>query len=175
MGGDRDKKGEKMKVTALVAGGIVGFLAAGAQAFFHITPPPAYGICIACHMRDFVNWVITHVYPLYGSTAASMPVMPVAGVSRFFPLLTVVGVLLGAAFAAVYHKEFRWRTMNLSWQKPIAEFFWGVLVMISALIVGGCPIRTALKISYMDITAMVVLVMVFVGIVAACSLIKRMN
>ena len=50
-----------------------------------------------------------------------------------------------------------------------------MLVMISALLVGGCPTRTALKVAYMDITAMIVLAMIFVGVIVACSIIKLMS
>lgn len=47
-----------MRITPATAGFIVGFLAAALQAFFHVIPPPAYGICIACHMKDLVNWIL---------------------------------------------------------------------------------------------------------------------
>ena len=57
-----------MRVTPAQAGLVVGFLAASLQAFFGVLPPPAYGVCIACHMRDLVNWVLVHLYPLYGLT-----------------------------------------------------------------------------------------------------------
>ena len=164
-----------MKLTAAVAGAIVGFLAAAAQAFFHVFPPPVYGICIACHVRDMVNWIAAHISPLYGLTSTGALIIPGGGVSYHIPLLTVVGVLAGATFAAGIYKEFRWKIMRVQWQKPWAEFVWGMLVMISALLAGGCPTRTALKVAYMDITAMIVLAMIFMGAIVACQIIKIMS
>lgn len=161
-----------MRITALIAGGILGFLAALAQAFFHVIPPPAYGICIACHMRDLVNWIAAHIYPIYGLTGGALKI-PGSSVSYEFPVLTIVGILIGAGIAARAHKEFKWKTMRVGWQKPIPEFFWGMGVIISALIFGGCPIRTALKTAYFDITAFIGLVMIFVGVMGGCELIKK--
>ncbi len=77
-----------MRITAAIVGAIAGFLAAAAQAFFHVIPPPAYGICIACHMRDLVNWVTTHIYPIYGLKAGGALMIPGAPVSYMFLLLT---------------------------------------------------------------------------------------
>lgn len=162
-----------MRITALAAGAILGFFAAVAQAFFKVIPPPAYGICIACHMRDFVNWIGTHIYPVYGFIDGGKLKIPGGPVSYKFPLLTVVGILIGAFIAARIHKEFRWKTMRVSWQRPIPEFFWGLVVMISALIIGGCPIRTALKTAYLDITALVGLFFIFVGVISGCETIKK--
>jgi hypothetical protein len=160
-----------MRITALIAGGIFGFLAALAQALLRVIPPPAYGICIACHMRDLVNWLATHIYPVYGVIKGALNI-PGGTVSYNFPLLTIVGVLLGAFVAAYAHKEFKWKTMRVSWQKPLPEFFWGMLVMISALTFGGCPIRTALKTAYCDVTALIGLGTIFAGVIVGCEVIK---
>jgi len=40
-----------MRWTPAKVGFLVGFGAAIGQAFFKIIPPPAYGVCIACHVR----------------------------------------------------------------------------------------------------------------------------
>ena len=161
-----------MKVTAVVAGAIVGFLAALAQAFFHIIPPPAYGICIACHMRDLVNWITAHIYPIYGLVEGKL-VIPGAPVSYNIQLLTIMGVLLEAGIAAKINGEFRWKTMRVTWQKPWAEFFWGLGVMVSALLMGGCPIRTALKTAYLDFTAMIGLLTIAAGVAIGCKVIRK--
>jgi uncharacterized membrane protein YfcA len=163
-----------MRVTATTAGAIVGFLAALVQAFFHVIPPPAYGICSACHMRDLVNWITAHIYPIYGLTKGAI-VIPGSPVSYNIPLLTIIGILIGAGIAARLNSEFRWKTMRVTWQKPWLEFFWGMGVMIFALIMGGCPLRTALKTAYLDITALVGLIMIFVGVVIGCRVIKKLS
>lgn len=162
-----------MRLTAAVVGAISGFLAAAVQAFFHVIPPPAYGICIACHVRDLMNWIATHIYPIYGLSGGKL-IIPGGPVSYTFPLLTTIGVLIGAYMAANANKEFRWKVMRVSWQRPLPEFFWGMLVMISALIMGGCPIRTVLKTAYLDITAAIGLIMIGVGVFVGCQVLKRL-
>lgn len=163
-----------MRFTPAVAGLTVGFGAALLQAFFGVLPPPAYGICIACHMRDLVNWISVHLYPIYG-LPGGIPKMPVAPVSHYIPALTIVGVLVGASVAARVHGEFRWRVLRVGWQRPWIEFLWGIGVMISALLMGGCPIRTALKSAYLDLTAMVGLMMIFSGVAIGCQVLKKMG
>ncbi|MDL1970884.1 MAG: YeeE/YedE family protein [Candidatus Desulfofervidaceae bacterium] len=158
-----------MRITPAKVGFIVGFGAALGQALFKIIPPPAYGMCIACHVRDLVNWIIVKLFPIFYGGA-----FPGAPVSKTFPLLTIVGVLSGAFLAAKVNKEFRWKTMGITWQRPSIEFTWGMLVCIGALIMGGCPIRTTLKAAYLDITAMFGLVSLFIGVVLGCIVIRRL-
>ena len=100
-------------------------------------------------------------------------IIPVAPVSYHIPVLTIVGILIGAHIAARLNKEFRWKKMNIWWQKPAIEFLWGMAVMISALTMGGCPIRTALKSAYLDLTAIVGLVMIFIGVIVGCKVIRK--
>lgn len=162
-----------MRITPAIAGAIAGFLAVIAQAFFHVIPPPAYGICIACHARDLINWIVAHIFPIYGISNGKL-VIPGGPVSYNFPLLTTLGILIGALIAAISNKEFKWKVMRVSWQKPIPEFFWGMLVMISALTIGGCPIRTALRTAYLDITAGIGLIMIAVGVFFGCQVLKKL-
>ena len=163
-----------MRLTPAVAGLTVGFGAALLQAFFGVLPPPAYGICIACHMRDLVNWVLAHIYPIYGLVKGS-PKIPGAPVSHYMPVLTIVGILIGATVAARAHGEFRWKVMRVGWQRPWAEFFWGMGVMICALMMGGCPVRTALKTAYLDLTALIGEVMIFVGVAVGCQVLRKIS
>ncbi len=152
-----------MRWTAAKVGFLVGLGAAIGQAFFKIIPPPAYGVCIACHVRDLVNWIILKIYPsFYSGKFIGGPV------SAHFPLLTIVGVVIGAFLAAKVNKEFQWRTMRVWWQRPHVEFVWGMLVCIGALMMGGCPIRTTLKSAYLDFTAMFGLFSIFLGIFLGC-------
>jgi len=153
---------------------LVGFLAAVLQAFFQVIPPPAYGICIACHMRDLVNWILAHIYPIYGFSKGALKI-PAAPISYYIPLLTIVGVLIGATVAARAHGEFRWKVMRVGWQRPWAEFLWGMGVMICALMMGGCPVRTALKTAYLDLTALIGLVMIFVGVTVGCQVLRKIS
>ena len=116
---------------------VAGLLAVAAGAFFDVRPPEAYGVCMACHGRDLVNWTIN---------AATGTHLTVADASLVFPLLTTVGVLIGALAAAWTSGEFR------SWtpDHPVKTFVYGALVMNFALIAGGCSIRLLLRAAAAD-------------------------
>jgi len=121
-------------VTATRAAIVAALLAVIVGTLLDVRPPDAYGICMACHGRDLVNWTINAV----GRTH-----LEVAPASLLFPVLTTVGVLLGAAAAAMRHGEFRWRAPESS----VKTFAYGVLVMNLALIAGGCSTRLLLRAS----------------------------
>lgn len=111
--------------------------AVAAGAFFTVRPPDAYGICMACHGRDLVGWI---------SNMQLGTDIAVAPASLVFPLLTSVGVLIGAGFAAMVSGEFRWRRRGSAFRSFLA----GVAVMNFALIAAGCSIRLALRTSALD-------------------------
>lgn len=119
-------------MTAVQMGIAAGVLAVAAGAFFEVRPPEAYGVCMACHGRDLVNWTINIVAGTH---------LTVAPASLVFPVLTTIGALLGAVLGATTSGEFRWWTPESS---PKA-FVYGVLVMNFALLAGGCSIRLLLR------------------------------
>lgn len=121
-----------MRVTAVHMGIVGGVLAVVAGAFFEVRPPEAYGVCIACHARDLVNWTAN----LFAHTR-----LAVAPASFVFPVLTVLGVLMGAVFGARTSGEFRWSNPD----NPLKTFLYGLLVMNFALLAGGCSIRLLLR------------------------------
>lgn len=121
-----------IQVSALTMGAVAGLLAVIVGAFFEVRPPEAYGICMACHARDLVNWSTNHLLNTN---------LVVAEASTVFPLLTMVGVLVGAFVGAVTSGEFRWQTLD----NPLKTFLYGVLVMNFALLAAGCSIRLALR------------------------------
>ena len=119
-------------MTAVQMGTVSGILAVTAGAFFEVRPPDAYGVCMACHGRDLVNWTINAL----GGTH-----LTVAPASLVFPVLTPIGVLLGALLGAATTGEFRWWTPESSFK----AFVYGLLVMNFALLAGGCSIRLLLR------------------------------
>jgi hypothetical protein len=121
-----------LRVTGLQAGVVMALAAVVAGAFFMVRPPDAYGICMSCHTRDLVNWLSNHNL---GTN------LTVAQVSLVFPLLTTIGVLIGASIGAVTSGEFRWRMP----ERPGKNFVHGVLVMNAALVAAGCSTRLALR------------------------------
>jgi hypothetical protein len=134
--------------------GIVGgVLAVVAGAFFDVRPPEAYGVCIACHARDLVDWttnLLAHTH------------LAVAPASFVFPVLTVIGVLAGALVGARTSGEFRWSNPDSS----LKTFAYGVLVMNFALLAGGCSIRLLLRTAAGEALGM----MGFAGLIAGVIL-----
>ena len=126
------KPTHRLRVTATHTGIIAGILAVAAGAFFGVRPPEAYGICMACHGRDLVNWTINMV---------AHTNLEVAAASLLYPVLTTIGVLAGALLGARTSGEFQWRSPDNS----VRTFFYGILVMNFALLAGGCSIRLLLR------------------------------
>ncbi|ABR54756.1 cytochrome c heme-binding site [Methanococcus vannielii SB] len=141
-----------MKISPLKTGLIGGFSAILLEVMFKVSPPPAYGLCVACHTRDLMNWIVNN---LLGTNLGMAPV------SKFLPVLTVIGLLIGALAGAIIHKDFKIRrTHNL-----VVGFILGVLVLNFALLMGGCPIRMALRAGYGDLFGLIGLVGIAIGAV----------
>jgi hypothetical protein len=130
--GDASRRTRAFRVTALQLGIVAGLLAVIAGAFFEVRPPEAYGVCMACHARDLVTWTTNRLAGTH---------LTVAPASLVFPVLTVLGVLLGALLGSTTSGEFRWSAPDNSFK----TFLYGAVVMISALIAGGCSIRLLLR------------------------------
>jgi hypothetical protein len=126
-----------VRVSAVGMGVISAILAVSAGAFFDVRPPEAYGICMACHGRDLVDWTVNRIAGTH---------LEVAQASLVYPVLTTIGALLGALLAAKSSGEFRWKTP----ENPLKTFGYGVLVMNCALLAGGCSIRLLLRTAAAD-------------------------
>ena len=126
------KRAGSIRVTGVQMGIVAGVLAVTAGVFFEVRPPEAYGICMACHGRDLLNWTINMLAKTH---------LTVAPASLVFPVLTPLGVLLGALLGATTSGEFRWQSPDSS----LKTFVYGVLVMNFALLAGGCSIRLLLR------------------------------
>ena len=150
--GIRADRRNSVRVTAVGMGITAGVLAVAAGAFFDVRPPEAYGVCMACHGRDLVNWTINRLLRTH---------LEVAGASLVYPVLTTVGVLIGALFAAGTSGEFRWRTP----ENPLKTFAYGVVVMNCALVAGGCSIRLLLRTAAGDLLSLVGFCGMIVGVV----------
>ena len=148
------------RVTPVMMGAVAAALAVIAQAFLWVVPPPAYGLCIVCHGRDLVVWLT--------GTLSGLPVQ-VAEASMAWPLLTVVGVFLGARYAAVEHDEYR-----RQWVEPrVTAFLCGMGVMILGLLIMGCPTRLLLRAAYGDPIGAAGAVSVLLGVAAATFVMRR--
>jgi hypothetical protein len=155
----------------LYVGLVIGILAAFVQLLLiSAGGPEAYGFCVACHTRDVVNIAVNDVA---GTKLA------VAAISQnaILPVLTVIGVLIGAFVSARYYQEFRKKAGNA------VSYLWyllgGIFFMIFALFMGGCPYRMGLRIGYGDVVALIgviaIIVGVFVGIKVATAMAERVG
>ena len=144
----------RVRITATMTGIVGGLLAVIAGSLFDVRPPDAYGLCMACHARDLVDWTIN---------AAAGTQLTVAPASLVFPVLTPIGVLLGALMAARTSGEFRWQQP----EHPLKTFLYGILVMNCALLAGGCSIRLLLRTSASEPAGMIGFGALAAGVIVA--------
>ncbi len=154
-----------MKVTPTLTGAAIGIFAVIVQWLFGASGPQAYGICIACHTRDMLGWIV--------NTFSATGLIDVTQIGYSTPLLTVLGVLLGAHFSAIRHNEFVSKKTREGGN--IRMFILGSLVMTSALIIAACPIRLLLRIAYGDILAIFGVICMIVGVVVGIMILRRSN
>ncbi len=153
----------------LIVGLMIGILAAFVQVLLiSAGGPEAYGFCVACHTRDVVNVAIN-------SVAGTKLAVAAISQNSILPVMTVVGVLIGAFASAKVYTEFRKKTGS-----PVSYLWYllgGLLFMIFALFMGGCPYRIGLRIGYGDVVAFIGLLAiiggVLVGIKIATNLAER--
>lgn len=121
-----------VQISGVQAGIVMAVLAVLASAIIGTRAEEAYGVCMACHGRDLLNWLLNH------QLDSNLPVSPAFIV---FPALTTVGVFAGALVGAITSGEFRWQRSG----SPLKSFLLGMLVMNFALIAGGCATRLLLR------------------------------
>lgn len=137
-------------------GVLIGFLAAVLQASLYAAGgPEAYGFCVACHMRDFVNDIVNSIF---GTSLAVAPFSAAA----YAPALSIVGVMIGAFIAAKTNHEFRIKKSNFS--GALLYFLGGIAVLVFALLLGGCPYRAALRFAYGDMVALIGIIAMALGV-----------
>jgi hypothetical protein len=133
---------------------VVAVLAGVAGQWLGVSPPAAYGVCSACHGRDLANWILN-------STEGARLFVTSAGSS--WPLLTVVGLVLGSFLAARKNGEFG--SVNIGGNAR--QFAFGAVVMCAALFVAGCPTRLIIRTGYGDLAGAIALGGVAAGVVIA--------
>jgi FtsH-binding integral membrane protein len=158
---------EKWAKYPVFVGLLVGILAAAVQGLLiSAGGPEAYGFCVACHTRDLVNGVVN---------AAAGTSLAVAAISKnaIFPIMTVAGVIIGAFGGAKVHGEFRIKKGNF------ISYAWytagGILFMIFALVMGGCPYRMALRTGYGDIIAFISIIGIIAGVFVGTKIAIRIT
>jgi hypothetical protein len=145
---------ERWGRSAVVYGIVAAAVAAAAGQWFDVSPPAAYGLCSACHGRDLADWVLNH-------TEGARLFVTAAGAK--WPLLTVVGLVLGSNLAARRNGEYG--SINIGGN--VRQFGLGALVMCAALFVGGCPTRILIRTGYGDVSGALALTGVAAGVALA--------
>jgi hypothetical protein len=143
----------QINVSPFTAGLVLGFGAALVQSFFKVLPPVAYGVCLVCHPKDLVNWL---------ANAALGTDWPYSLASSAAPMLTVVGVVLGALVAAYQHGELKLRSAR----QPLFYFINGFLMMNFGLVLGSCPIRIVVLSAYGNLLGVLGWACVAAGVLA---------
>ena len=140
----------------LFVGLLIGILAAFVQVLLiSAGGPEAYGFCVACHTRDVVNDAVN-------SIAGTKLAVAAISQNAILPVMTVIGVLIGAFASAKFYTEFRKKTGS------VMSYLWyllgGLFFMIFALFMGGCPYRIGLRIGYGDVVAFIGLLAIIAGV-----------
>jgi hypothetical protein len=136
---------------------LIGILAAFTQALLiSAGGPEAYGVCIACHVRDLVNGMINIVA---GTTLALAPISK----NAILPVMGVTGIMAGAFISAKVHREHKIKKAGN--REYLVYFAGGLAVLFLTMIFGGCPYRAALRTGYGDLTALLFIVMMAIGVV----------
>lgn len=148
-----------LSYSTLFFGVTAGVLAVLAQPLFHIQPPQAYGICTVCHARDLINWFSNVLFSIK---------LEAAEVAIYYPLLTTVGLVIGAFVSSKLNREYR----RISSEKLVTMFFLGILVSTVGLLIMSCPTRLVLRFAFGDPYALLGLVGLVLGITLGVMVLK---
>jgi len=152
----------RMKLwSAGITGLVIGVSAAAGQAFFKIQPPVAYAVCMICHPAVMVKWGMN---TFFGTD------LTISRAFILFPSLLVVGIVIGAFAAADRSREVAWRPAPA--RKKYMAILFGFLVAVFGLLVGSCPIRIGLLVSYGSVTAVIILVSIVIGVGLAAAYLR---
>jgi hypothetical protein len=157
----------KLNRYSIIATGLtLGIAAAVLQAFFGVHPPEAYGVCLIGHPSVLVKWLMNNLFSTH---------LPVGAEFVVFPSLLVVGILGGALFASVKSGELKseLKSPPIPVRNKYMAVLLGFLVANLGLVVGACPIRTALLVSYGSVLGVIMLVAIITGVFLATLRLRR--
>ena len=143
-----------------IFGIVFGAIVVLAEAFAKLYPPAAYSFCLTCHTRDLVNTLVNGLFDVHFQTTI---------LSRRVLMLTSPSVLIGAFIAARSYAEQRRQRSS----KPLLFFLYGMGVMITGILIFGCPTRIVIRTGYGDLFGMIALAGMVLGIWLATLLIRR--
>jgi hypothetical protein len=153
-------KGKFSRNLIVITGLTIGIGAAALQAFFGVHPPEAYGVCLIGHPSVLVKWLMNNLF----STR-----LPVGAEFVVFPSLLVVGIVGGALIASVKSGELKseLKLQPIPVKSKYMALLFGFLVANLGLVVGACPIRTALLVGYGSVLGVIMLAAIITGVFLA--------
>lgn len=107
--------------------------------------PRSYGLCVACHARDIVNWLLGILGLKYLS---------------FGIFLTSLGILAGSLLASIGECSARADERK---SDPLSDLLTGFAVALGAMLAGMCQSRMVMLLAWMDPSALLVLLGVIMG------------
>ncbi len=150
----------RWQVSPVVAGLILGITAVFIGTFTGLSQLDHYGFCTTCHGHDLIVGLAQQI-----------------GAVRFgpaiWPILTTVGVVLGAWGSSRFNGEMPRRPRKLSGRQSVIRFGQGFVVMSLALLAMGCPIRMTIRAADLNVPGMIGLVGVAIGVYAGVAWLKK--
>lgn len=114
--------------------------------------PGNMGFCIACFLRDTAGALKLHTAPVVQYARPE-----------------IMGLILGSFIISLITKEFK----PQGGSSPMLRFILGMILMISALVFLGCPLRMVLRMAAGDLSAWVGLVGFILGVYIGTLFLKR--
>jgi hypothetical protein len=131
------------------------------EALLNFYPPSAYSFCLTCHTRDLINQAVNLLFRTN---------YQVALISRRAIEATSLFVIAGALIAALRYGEFRIQKGS----RPVLFFIAGFVVMITGILIFGCPTRIAVRTGYGDMYGIVAFLGMIVGLWIGTVVLKRL-
>lgn len=130
------------EITPWVAGLVIGLLAVLASTIGGLNQPDNYGFCTTCHAHDLILGLADKL-----NAKMFMP----AGNVAYWPLLTTLGIVIGAWAASRTKTQPHKKNNSLPASAVIGWIVKGFLVMSFALFALGCPIRLVIRAANLNI------------------------
>jgi len=141
---------------------ITGIMFVFAEVIFNLYPPTAYSFCLTCHARDFVNTIVNLIFKTnYQTTFLARRVL----------MTTSLCVMIGAFIAARIFNEYRVKRGT----HPVLFFATGFIIMITGIVIFGCPTRIVIRSGYGDVYGIVALIGIFLGVLSGTVFLKLLS
>jgi hypothetical protein len=142
----------------IIAGGLFVF----AEVVFNLYPPTAYTFCLTCHARDFVNTIVNVLFNTH---------YQITFLARRVLMTTSFCVMAGAFLSARIFNEFRFKKST----HAILSFLTGFTIMITGIVIFGCPTRIVIRSGYGDVYGIVALIGIFIGVFNGTTILKLIS